>query len=745
MGQNVSGAGNQGPTIAELQSKIKELRKDGVTAAERQEILSLTEQISKALSGTTVKGDMVGLTISKDGEHVEDTDGNIATREQVEAQRYYTSKDNVRAEFCNTTMTKAEFQALKREVEVKKEEVEELRKAYNKVPSGLAHEAEKTAALTRYTLAADQLLKLESKYNAEEVLQRGAHKNKGVGGIVDAAKNNVENMENVLNVEKVYTNKDEMELFLEENPSMKGKVKFLNKGGQEALSNMIADANVVLSRAQTAHEEGRITDEQYEQIKAKYELRTSAHLYNSDGTINVRAVQNALVDISGSDQNFNLDEIGVTADDLLVKKKHVKSLAKTFGFGTEGEGKQRWTAFAKAALPALVGNLVMNGIFGRQSSSAHAKESANQEYWYADSSTTERVQTVIDGYNSDGSAFREIFTEVTTNPNWEKGAASVTAEAFAKATAQIPWLGTLAGPVAAGVFAFFMCHPETESAFGDATIEKALQDLNVVEGDENKLIVAQIQNMEITGNTVMDNRIKAAVLKQSRGETTQKINTEELLAAYQSLKDTKAKIQEIITTPIETTSTTETTTTTPTPDPTTTEVIGRGMAVDHALLNKRGVGIPTGFDPVTHKPSGPAQYVIAESQGELEVTGDNKKEPDTITMHDNTNTKVNSYKYRKITAKEIEQGYLDDGKKTPIKMSEIAGRTGPFYVLESVEDDKGTLKTKHAEIYSLTVVENKTTEDDNDVVISYDYKLEQFEGDSGSGRSSMRYAQRAKR
>ena len=567
MGQNVSGAGNQGPTIAELQSKIKELRKDGVTAAERQEILSLTEQISKALSGTTVKGDMVGLTISKDGEHVEDTDGNIATREQVEAQRYYTSKDNVRAEFCNTTMTKAEFQALKREVEVKKEEVEELRKAYNKVPSGLAHEAEKTAALTRYTLAADQLLKLESKYNAEEVLQRGAHKNKGVGGIVDAAKNNVENMENVLNVEKVYTNKDEMELFLEENPSMKGKVKFLNKGGQEALSNMIADANVVLSRAQTAHEEGRITDEQYEQIKAKYELRTSAHLYNSDGTINVRAVQNALVDISGSDQNFNLDEIGVTADDLLVKKKHVKSLAKTFGFGTEGEGKQRWTAFAKAALPALVGNLVMNGIFGRQSSSAHAKESANQEYWYADSSTTERVQTVIDGYNSDGSAFREIFTEVTTNPNWEKGAASVTAEAFAKATAQIPWLGTLAGPVAAGVFAFFMCHPETESAFGDATIEKALQDLNVVEGDENKLIVAQIQNMEITGNTVMDNRIKAAVLKQSRGETTQKINTEELLAAYQSLKDTKAKIQEIITQGVpttETTSNTETTTTTPT-------------------------------------------------------------------------------------------------------------------------------------------------------------------------------------
>ena len=114
-------SGAQQAKIADLQARITELRKDGVTAAERQEILSLTEQISKALSGTTVKGDMVGLTISKDGEHVEDTDGNIATREQVEAQRNYTSKDNVRAEFCNTTMTKEEFQALKREVEVKKE------------------------------------------------------------------------------------------------------------------------------------------------------------------------------------------------------------------------------------------------------------------------------------------------------------------------------------------------------------------------------------------------------------------------------------------------------------------------------------------------------------------------------------------------------------------------------------------------------------------------------------------------
>ena len=127
----------------------------------------------------------------------------------------------------------------------------------------------------------------------------------------------------------------------------------------------------------------------------------------------------------------------------------------------------------------------------------------------------------------------------------------------------------------------------------------------------------------------------------------------------------------------------------------------------------------------------------------------NYDEPEEITMSDNTNGKVNTYTYRKLTQAEIDSGKAADGTA----LTGLQGRKGPFYVLTSATDPKGNLKTNHTEVFQLELIpEEEVVEETDDKgnvtktkIKRNNYKLEQYKGMNGSGKTSMVWNNRARR
>jgi len=167
--------------------------------------------------------------------------------------------------------------------------------------------------------------------------------------------------------------------------------------------------------------------------------------------------------------------------------------------------------------------------------------------------------------------------------------------------------------------------------------------------------------------------------------------------------------------PTGTTETPAPTGTTETPAPTgiTTPTKMRGYAKDNAMLSRLGIS--------SNEKMGRAQWVEANEDGELTTTGSNAEKPETITMKDNTNGRVNTYTYKLLTPEQAEaKGLTGDG---------------PFYVLESVTNGDGTdIKASHEEVFKLNL------QKDSDG--TYNYNLEQDAGMAGSGTSSIDYTKR---
>lgn len=151
-----------------------------------------------------------------------------------------------------------------------------------------------------------------------------------------------------------------------------------------------------------------------------------------------------------------------------------------------------------------------------------------------------------------------------------------------------------------------------------------------------------------------------------------------------------------------------------TPAPTqTTPTKMRGYAKDNVLLANRGV--------TSNQKMGSAQWVEANEDGELTTTGGTSEKPETITMKDNTNGRVNTYTYKLLSDAEA-------------KAQGLTGE-GPFYVLESVKNADGQdIKKSNTEVYRLNL------QKDGDG--TYNYNLEQDAGMAGSGTSSIDYTKR---
>ncbi len=461
---------------------------------------------------------------------VYDTDLSIAQKEQIEGHKQYTDKDNVKQEFSQGALPEAEWEQLQKDYDLAKDTLKAAQKKFDGIKRDDYNSAEefgaaKNAAQAERDAAAEREAELRVKHDEQKVLQR-MKDGKGAGGITKAAKRNIENWQNVDNRQYVYMSKEEEEAAIAADPSLKGQTAHLDNDDINTLFDIQSYAKYQIKKAKESGSEDAIAkaEADYGQFANIFETDENGNLDYSK--IDTRKVQNALVDLSGADQRFNMDEVDVFAKQIGAKKGDVRSFVKKFGFGTEKGLAAKWKAAGIAFGAAAAGN-ALNALLGNTHSHRTAEASATAQ--------GETVQGEISWIASNGEEFYKFY-----EAKGGDAAVSVVADACAK----LPVAGQLLGPALAGVTAFLLTKGQTEDAF-KGNVEAVLKDINLVEGDDNKAIVLQIQNMEITGDKAQDDLIKASVLKAAIGGDTKKANTEELLAAYDSIKDVKKVIEQI--------------------------------------------------------------------------------------------------------------------------------------------------------------------------------------------------------
>ena len=621
----------------------------------------------------------------------------------------------------------------------------------------------------RFATDVDALIEQQKLYDTKEEAQErfelgDKFKDKRAAKkIAKAARQNVESMTGFKSLEKVYTNKEEYKAAVEkakqdgtwdkDNPKytlLDGKPLEGARHLQEAAAKKVEDA----LKSYRLNEEIYNNAKTPEDKQAAFEIMTQAateisknylasQMFDKDGNINTEAYQKAMLQYAGSDFKGNIDERKVLAKDADVKKRHTDNMLEAAGLDAE---KDYTWAMRAGVLAAGLGSGALVGLLGG-GAVATAVAAATSE---AMAEVNISIPTPGGEYNAYASDYD---TDTVTNTATSKIS---DATKIGK--------GILSSAIPTILAAFSMKDNGGKDVFNGAAVMDVLENPDQVKGRQNKAIMNKLVDMEITGDPVRDKIIKAAILTEAMSDKTgKKVNTRELTAAFAAvdyLKDhpelvTPEKNEEVTTPP---------STTPPAPQPTTTEVDvfditgngftdenggavaviengktkeaqgSRGHARDIELLKKRNAPVDS------NDPNAKAQYVIANEKGEISVTG-NYESPDTITIKDNTNNKVNSYEYRKLTDAEIAAGKTKDGQT----ISGLEGRQGPFYVLVSATDAKGSLKTKHLEVFQLNLVPKEEVIEEKDekgnivrtTIHRYDYQLEQYKGMSGSGTSSM--------
>lgn len=641
----------------------------------------------------------------------------------------------------------------------------------------------------RFATDTDALRRQQEKYNTKEKAQehfglgdkfkdrRAAKK------IAKAANQNIESMNQFDALEKIYTNKEEYKAAVEkakqdgtwdkDNPKytlLDGKPLEGARHLQEAAAKKVEDAlksyrlnEEIYNNAKTP-EDKRAAFEVMKQAAAEInDNYLASQMFDKDGNVNTEAYQKAMLQYAGSDFKGNIDERKVLAKDADVKKRHTDNMLEAGGLDAE---KDYTWAMRAGVFVAGLGSGALAGLLGGGATAtavatavATATSSATAT---AHSSATAELDVNIPTPGGEYNAFITTTVENTVTTTVVNTATSTVTDTATKAISNgTKALNGLLGSAIPSILAALAVKDNGgKDVFNGAAVMDVLENPDQVKGRQNKTIMNQLVDMEITGDPVRDKIIKAALLNEAMSDKTgKKVNTRELLAAYaaaEELKDhpelvTPEKNEEVTTPP----------STTP---PTTTEVDvfditgngftdenggavaviengktkeaqgSRGHARDIELLKKRNAPVDS------NDPNAKAQYVIANEKGEISVTG-NYESPDTITIKDNTNNKVNSYEYRKLTDAEIAAGKTKDGQT----ISGLEGRQGPFYVLVSATDAKGSLKTKHLEVFQLNLVPKEEVIEEKDekgnivrtTIHRYDYQLEQYKGMSGSGTSSM--------
>lgn len=545
--------------VEQLQAQIKELRKpeNGGVEKNRAKIEELNRQIQEAITGK-VDSSMVGLELERTESGktvVTGADSHTATTADIEDQRKYQDPAYVKEHLAKPTMTPEAFKELENDIKEKEKELKELRKQLTKAHGearGPIQDKIEALVLGDSQKGVKGLKELQEQYKSEKILQDAYYNGKGIKGITKAGKNNEKNMTNVYTIQEVYGPGDAEKTRMEaditskedggEGKYTKDQVKQLSQKEFDTLQDLAYLGKRAITKAREKFEAGQMDEADFKQIEERYTKYTQ--MFKEDGSIDAKVVQDVLVDYSGFDHNFNFDETKQLAKQLDAKKGAVNGMVKKFGFGVENGTARRLLNAGAITGAALLGNIV-NGIIN--SKSAHAYQRADipeQSFQVFDGLNEKQLEYINEMGEKVIKTQAEAMTHTVTTGG---GYVEAAADCAVNMLKGVPGLGTLLGPVAAGLTAFLLYQPTTENAFNDMKVADALlpQNLDNVKGDDNRLLMKKIQDIELTGNAAADLRIKTAILNQAIGEFTTNANTEELLAGLTAIEKFKETIQNI--------------------------------------------------------------------------------------------------------------------------------------------------------------------------------------------------------
>lgn len=550
-----------------------ELDKDGKIVVKDKKTGEIDKAKTEEAKQIKVNTGTADVTIEQDKARP-DVKLTVPTEESVEKMKQYDTKKEAHAEF--TTGKEAAAEEAKAKLEQKKEEIKALEKEAKELDKSGNYKA---AALKQKEIAKlnSELQGLQNDYdNAKAISSK-----KGDRGIARAARRNAKNYDRLggenEKARQVFLSKDEEEAYLREHPEDKDHTVVLSKKQRSTLGKTIGYAQAYIELAE--EDVANATDPaakaeaeaQLKYVKAMYgDLATCM---DDNGNIDAKKLKEGLLVFSGADGRFNIDEKNEVAKKFGLKSRNVRSLAKELGFGNESATARRFGAAGAAAAATALASLI--GPHKKSASSAaHSEVTTTNTVTETATDVAFDEQTSVEIFKFMDSSGNLVLKDISATAKAQAQAtatatattsATAIADAVANATAKVPILGQLAGPVVAGITAFILANPQSKDAFNGNSVEHVLENLNAVSGKDNKKIVANIQNMEITGDPARDKAIKAAVIQASLGGESAKANTEELLGAYQMLVDTKDALDKINSLPAPT----PTPPTPPTPPPPT--------------------------------------------------------------------------------------------------------------------------------------------------------------------------------
>ncbi len=570
----------------------------------------IDEAKTKEAKEIKVDGSTSEVTI-KEGSAKPDVKLTVPNQKSVEDMKQYDTKKEAHNEF--TTGSKADTESAKADYEKQKDQIKDLQDEAKRLDKEGNYQ-ESVRIRVEIAMKEKELQKLENKYENAKALSS----TRGERGIARAAKRNAKNYDNIDNVHQVFTSKAARDAYLKEHPEEKDHAVVLSKKQNSTLSKAIGYSQAYIKIAEEdlanatdpaakAEAEARLNE-----AKAKYgDLATCM---DEKGNIDAKKLQSGLMVFSGADGRFNIDEKDEVAKKFGLSRSKVRSLASEVGFGNESATLRRFGAAGAAAAATALGSLI--GPHKKTArSESHASSTATQTVTQTASETATATahafdeQTSVEIYKFLDSSGNPVFKEISATAKAEAtetvsktatatatatATTTAVADAVASACAKVPVLGQLAGPVIAGISAFIIANPQSKDAFNGNSVDTVLENLNAVSGRDNKKIVAQIQNMEITGDTTRDKAIKAAVIEASLGGESAKANTEELLAAYQNLVDTKNALDKINNLPPVEEPTVATTPTVPSePTISTTPTVPSEPCTDWETRNSHSEPIPS--------------------------------------------------------------------------------------------------------------------------------------------------------
>jgi len=516
------------------------LDEDGKVVVKDKKTGKIDEAKTKEAQSIKVDGTAIDTEITQDSVKPK-TKVGLVDKEDAEKMRQYDTKEEAHDEFSTPGISKDDIKDAKKEVKSAEKEIKNLEKQVKKLRAeGNWEEADKLQA--QINQKNEKLTTLRNDYEKMKV----TGSNKGDKGIAKAAKHNAKRYDEIDNIDRVLLPGEKEDARSVPSKDNGGKTVTLSKKEANTLGQLVGYSKYTVGKyekALKAAQEGgdpasiEKAQKDYEAALTKYgDLATCTE----GGKVDVKKLQTGLAQFSGGDYNFNIDERDKLAKASGLKSGNIKSLAKKVGFGNESQLKGKFiagaTGFAATALAGLIGPHKKTA-----TSSAHAESSVT-----APDNVVVSEKTETEFYKFMDSSGNPVYKEISATAKATATAKGLTAnavaDAVASATSKIPVLGQLAAPVVAGLSAFLLANPQSKDAFNGNSVDEVLRNLQTVSGNDNKKIVAKIQDMTITGDPVRDNAIKAAVIEAS---ITGKANTEELLSAYQSLKDTKNAIEVI--------------------------------------------------------------------------------------------------------------------------------------------------------------------------------------------------------